>query len=109
MVRRIFDLALGRAGMPLGVKAIVNRLNAVGCRHRGKPFHISSVHRILTATTYTGAHHFNRREARTGRSKAAEQWIALTVPQIIADGGFRAGPDQLAIAQPEARAAADRR
>lgn len=87
-VRHIFDLALGRAGMPLGVKAIVNQLNAAGCRHRGKPFHISSVHRILTATTYTGVHQFNRREARSSRSKAPEQWIALTVPRIIASVDF---------------------
>jgi site-specific DNA recombinase len=82
-VRRIFDLALGRAGMPLGVKAIVNRLNADKDRNRGKPFHISSVHRILTATTYTGTHHFDRRDSRTGRSKALEQWIAVSVPPII--------------------------
>jgi len=81
--RRIFDLALGRAGMPLGVKAIVNELNGAGCQHRGKPFHISAVHRILTAATYTGVHHFNRHEAKTGRSKEPDQWIAVTMPQII--------------------------
>ncbi len=51
VVRCIFDLALGRVGMPLGVKAIVNHLNELGCQHRGKPFHTSSVHRILTAAT----------------------------------------------------------
>ena len=88
VVRRIFDLALGRAGMPLGVKAIVNQLNGAGCQHHGKPFHVSSVYRILTSTTYTGVHHFNRREARTGRSKAAEQWIMVTVPPIIAPEDF---------------------
>ena len=88
VVRRIFDLALGRAGMPLGVKAIVNQLNEAGCQHHGKPFHISSVYRILTSTTYTGIHHFNRREARTGRSKAAERWIMVAVPQIIATEDF---------------------
>jgi site-specific DNA recombinase len=54
VVRRIFDFALGCAGMPLGVKAIVNSLNGSGYRYRGRPFHISSVHRILTATTYMG-------------------------------------------------------
>lgn len=88
IVRRIFGFALGRAGMPLGVKAIVNRLNPDGCRNRGKPFHISGVHRILTAASYTGTHQFNRREARTGRSKAVEQWIAFAVPQIIAPEEF---------------------
>ena len=57
--------------MPLGVKAIVNHLNGSGHRYRGRPFHISSVHRILTATTYMGVHQFNRREARSGQGKAA--------------------------------------
>lgn len=88
IVRQIFDLALGRAGMPIGIKAIVNQLNSTGCRHRGKPFQISAVHRILTATTYTGTHHFNRREARSGRGKAPEQWITLSVPPIIAQEDF---------------------
>ena len=88
VVRDIFDLALGRAAMPLGVKAIVNRMNGRGHQNRGKPFHISSIHRILTATTYTGVHHFNRREARSGRDKESGEWIALTVPQIIPTDDF---------------------
>jgi DNA invertase Pin-like site-specific DNA recombinase len=54
VVRRIYDAALGRDGLTLGVKAIVNRLNGDGERFRGKPFHISNVHRILTSLTYTG-------------------------------------------------------
>jgi site-specific DNA recombinase len=88
VVRRIFDFALGRTGMPLGVKAIVNDLNGSGHRYRGRPFHISSVHRILTATTYMGVHQFNRREARSGQSKAPEEWIPLVVPQIITADEF---------------------
>jgi len=90
VVRDVFGLALGWAGMPLGVKAIVNHLNQAGIKHRGKLFHISSVHRMLTAATYTGGHHFNRREARTGRAKESGQWIALAVPQIIAAEDFEA-------------------
>ena len=88
IVRRIFDLALGRAGPPIGIKEIVNQLNAFGCGFRGKPFHISAAHRILTATTYMGVHHFNRREARSGRPKGTEQWIPLTVPPIITPDEF---------------------
>ena len=83
VVRHIYQLALGAAGMPLGVKAIVNQLNANGIRLRGKPFHISSVHRILTARTYTGTLQFNRRNARTGRLKEADDWIEIKVPSII--------------------------
>jgi hypothetical protein len=96
VVRRIFDLALGRAGLPLGVKAIVNRLNAEGCRHRGKPFHISSVHRILTAATYTGLHRaLGPGQGRRGvdRHPGAADHPAR---------GFRAGADEPAGAQPEA-------
>ncbi len=83
VVRRIYDLALGRGGMPLGIKAIVSRMNGDGDQNRGKPFHISSVHRILTSGTYTGFHQFNRSEARTGRTKAIDQWITVAVPAII--------------------------
>lgn len=83
IVRQIYDFSLGATGMQLGVKAIVNRLNADGIRLRGKPFHISSVHRILTAKTYAGVHQFNRRNARTGRLKDADDWIEIKVPAII--------------------------
>ena len=89
IVGRIYDFALGRAGMPLGVKAIVNRLNQDGVTHRGKPFHISSVHRILTSTTYSGVHHFNRREARTGRAKEPDQWISVEVPALVTNENFQ--------------------
>ena len=33
-------------------------------------------------------HHFNRHEAKTGRSKVPEQWIAVAVPQIIPPEDF---------------------
>ena len=88
VVRQIYDLSLGAAGMPLGVKAIVNHLNAHGTRLRGKPFQISSVHRILTAKTYSGVLQFNRRSARTGRLKDADDWIEISVPSIITSDTF---------------------
>jgi hypothetical protein len=46
------------------------------------------VHRILTSSTYAGVHHFNRREARSGRSKGPEQWISVAVPPIITPEDF---------------------
>jgi site-specific DNA recombinase len=88
IVRRIYNLALGVHGMQLGVKAIVNQLNAAGVRQRGKPFHISNVHRILTAPTYAGTLRFNRRSARTGRLKEAEDWIDIQVPPLVIIGEF---------------------
>jgi DNA invertase Pin-like site-specific DNA recombinase len=83
VVRHIYDLALGMHGMPLGVKAIVNHLNASGQQHRGKPFHISNVYRILTATTYMGTHYFNQRDSRSGQGKASDEWIPISVPAIV--------------------------
>jgi hypothetical protein len=75
LVRRIYDLALGSTGMPLGVKAIVNRMNSDGDQNRRKSFHISSVHRILTSATYTGVHQLNRIDTRTGRTKATDSGL----------------------------------
>jgi site-specific DNA recombinase len=83
IVTDIYDWALGRSGMPLGVKAIVNRLNASGHTHRGKPFHISSVYRILTSTTYAGTHVFNRLNASTRQPKPHQEWIGVAVPAIV--------------------------
>jgi site-specific DNA recombinase len=88
VVRQIFDLALGTNGTQLGIKAIVNHLNQRGARLRGKPFHISGVHRILTARTYAGVHQFNRRQARTGQLKDSVEWIAVAVPPIITAEAF---------------------
>ena len=76
-------MALGRSGPILGVKAIASRLNSDGIRFRGKPFHISNVHRILTAQTYAGTHQFNRRDSRTGNAKPPDEWVASTVPAIV--------------------------
>jgi site-specific DNA recombinase len=84
VVRRIYNMVLGRDGVPLGVKAIASRLNQEGMTFRGKPFHISNVHRILTSETYVGTHYFNRRTARTGEMKAREDWETIAVPAIIA-------------------------
>ena len=88
LVRHIFDLALGRHGPSLGIKAIVNRLNGEGISFRGKPFHISSVHRILTSRTYVGEHIFNQRCAKTGEVKARDEWVTSSVPAIIASEDF---------------------
>jgi hypothetical protein len=87
-VRQIFDLVLGRSGLPLGVKATVSKLNGSETRFRGKPFHIAAVHRILTATTYMGVYQFNRRDSRLRRTKAPEQWVTIAVPPIVTSDEF---------------------
>jgi site-specific DNA recombinase len=87
-VRHIFDLALGRSAAPIGIKAIVNSLNGAGHRFRGKDFHVCSVHRILTATDYTGTFYFNCRDSNTGDDKPSEEWVAVPIPEIISSGDF---------------------
>jgi site-specific DNA recombinase len=88
LIRHIFDLALGRHGPALGIKAIVNRLNGEGISFRGKPFHISSVHRALSSRTYIGEHIFNQRCAKTGEAKPQDEWVTSSVPAIIAPEDF---------------------
>ena len=83
IVGYVYDLALGREGLSLGVKAIAARLNGQGLRFRGKPCHISNVHRILTSPTYAGTHRFNRRDSRTGQMKPANEWVIFNVPAIV--------------------------
>ena len=101
IVRRIFAYALGQDGVQLGVKAIVNRLNQSGERFRGKLFHISNVHRILTSATYTGVHTFNRRSSRTGQVKPKEDWIQTTVPALISAEAFDLVRTSLAARNPK--------
>jgi hypothetical protein len=88
IVRRIYDMALGRKGSQLGVKAIASTLNAEGVHQRGKPFHFANVYRVLTSPTYVGTHHFNRRDSRTRAAKDRDQWVTSTVPAIIAQDVF---------------------
>ncbi len=83
IVRQIYDWALGRSGPVHGVKAIVNKLNGNGVAMRGKPFHISNVHRILTSTTYAGEHVFNRICAKTREPKPQSEWVTSIVPAIM--------------------------
>ncbi len=100
VVRRIYDPVLGREGPSLEVKAIAVRLNGEGLTFRGKPFHIAAVHRILTARTYTGVHHFNRKDSRTGESKPPQEWETVQVPVVIGDEDFEEARATLAARNP---------
>jgi site-specific DNA recombinase len=101
IVRSIYDLALGCDGPTLGVKAIAVRLNGEGQRFRGKPFHISNVHRILTSPTYAGTHRFNRRDSRTGQTKPADEWVTFEVPAIVSSKVFEKVQTSLAARSPK--------
>ena len=88
VVRRIFDMASGSEGRPMGVKAIALWLNERGHRRRGSKFSTGSVHGLLTASTYHGQHYFNRRDSRDGASHPPSQWVPLSVPAIIEESVF---------------------
>ncbi len=90
-VRLIFDLYLdgdGQSGA-LGLKAIVNRLNAQGYRTQaGSKFSCKFIHDVLTRPAYTGTHYFNTMEAKTKRKKAAEDVVTIAIPAIIENERF---------------------
>lgn len=90
VVRLIFELATGQDGRPMGVKAIASCLNERGITRRGYKFSTGSVHVILTCETYAGKHHFNRRDSRTGRPRPPSEWVAISVPPVIAEETFNA-------------------
>ncbi|MBX6373967.1 MAG: recombinase family protein, partial [Acetobacteraceae bacterium] len=100
VVRRIFGLYLGAEGAPLGVKAIAARLDAEGVRHRGKPFAVSNVHRILTAETSAGRHWFDRRDSRSRAAKPRERWVGMDVPPLVPRKAFERVQEALAAKSP---------
>ena len=83
VVRKIFDLYLGAEGVAVGVKAIANHLNKKGVMLRGKKFSVATVYAILTRTTYSGVHYFDRKDSRTGQWKDRAEWVAMETPVII--------------------------
>jgi site-specific DNA recombinase len=88
VVRDIFDLASGREGRPLGVKAIACRLTGRGVTRRGVRFSTGSVYEVLTSSTYYGQHYFNRRDSRTGAPRPPSQWVEIQVPAVIGESTF---------------------
>ncbi|WP_439543388.1 recombinase family protein [Hyphomicrobium sp.] len=90
VVRKIFDLAVGADGRPLGVKAIASYFNERGISRRGRRFSTGGVHDILTSSTYHGRHHFNRTDSRNGRARPPSQWVEFPVPQIVDEETFTA-------------------
>jgi site-specific DNA recombinase len=86
IVRLVFKLFLSGDGTrgPLGIKDIVSWLNARDFKNnRGNAFFTSCVHCILTRETYTGTHQYNQFDSRMKRARSKEEWVAVTVPEII--------------------------
>jgi site-specific DNA recombinase len=96
VVRDIFNLYLhGDQSGPLGVTRLAQLLNARGERLRGKPFHTSNVHAILTNTAYIGYVLYNRRDSRTGEARPESDWIPIPVPPIVDEDIYYAVQAQL--------------
>jgi site-specific DNA recombinase len=92
-VRLIFKLALSGDNFsgPMGVKAIVNHLNAKGITTRdGGRWGVASVHGTLTRTTYIGEHRFNKRTFKTGEFKDDEEHVVSAAPAIVDPETFEA-------------------
>ena len=84
-VRSIFRLALAGDGVsgPMGVKAIAAWLNERSIRTRdGGRWGLGAVHQILTRSTYTGRHEFNRR-GKDRKLKPKSEAVVVDVPPII--------------------------
>jgi len=91
-VRQIFRLFLEGDGVrgPMGVMDITSWMNARGLRNRNDhPFYTSAVHKILTRKTYSGVDQYNRHDSRTRRARPREDWIAVTVPEIVSRKDFK--------------------
>lgn len=90
-VRVIFKLFLhgDQHTGPIGIKCIVDRLNADGYRTRsGARWGVGPAHTMLTNPIYAGRMRFNLVEKRTGRRKAEAEQVTADVPGIIEPGVF---------------------
>jgi site-specific DNA recombinase len=101
VVRMIFDMASGVEGRQMGIFAIASWLNERGILRRGRRFSTGGVHDILTSTSYTGHHHFNRKNSRNGRPRPPSEWVPLAVPQIIDEQTFNATQARLQSRSPK--------
>ena len=90
LVQKIFAMAAGEEGRPVGVKAITSFMNERGITRRGRRFGTGTVHELLSDTTYHGLHYFNRRDSRSGKPRPPSQWIAVHVPAIVSEEKFNA-------------------
>ena len=92
-IRLIYRLALmgDENSGSMGIKAIASYLNARGVTTRdGGRWGSSAVYYVLTAPTYVGEHHFNKRVAKTGEFKTDDEHVVMAVPPIVTREQFDA-------------------
>ena len=97
IVRPMYNLYLGRhdSTPALGIKGIVNYLNARGILHRGHSFYVSDVEKILKRTTYYGVHFYNKTDSVTKKQRPESEWVKMDVPAIISKADFDAVQNKL--------------
>ncbi len=101
VVRYIFKTYLeGGPSGPLGISSLAQLLNERGERIRGKPFHTSNVHKILTNTANIGYVLYNQRDSRTGEFRPEDEWVPIPVPPIVDEDTFYAVRAQMAARDP---------
>ena len=83
-VRRVFDMYLyGHNGNDMGSKQIAAHFNERGPSLRGAKWTRTRVHNMLSDTAYMGEYVFNKKEARTLKSKSEEEWVRVAIPAIV--------------------------
>ena len=109
VVRFLFTTYVnGHEGKPIGITRLASLLNERGERLRGKPFHVSNVHAILTNTAYIGVVMYNKRDSRTGEARPEEEWVPIPVPPIVDEDMFYAAQAQMAARDPRMGKAAEK-
>jgi site-specific DNA recombinase len=102
LVYRLFLEGLGSTG-PMGIKAIVNWLNANGHRTRsGAAWGVGPVHVMLTNTVYMGIARFNIRDSKTQTRKSETEHVTAEAPIIVDPPIFERVQSQLKARNPRA-------
>jgi len=85
IVRKAFDYYLHGKGL----RSIASTLNDMGLRYqKSRLFNSSLIHQILTRTTYTGHHYFNKMDSKTRQRRDPSEWVEMTSPVIIPQETF---------------------
>lgn len=109
VVRLLFTAYVnGHEGAPIGITRLAALLKERGERLRGKPFHVSNAHALLTSTDYIGVVMYNKRDPRTGKARPEEEWVPTPVPAIIDKDMFYAAQAQMAARDPHMGKAAEK-
>jgi site-specific DNA recombinase len=107
IVRLIFRLRVDGDGTsgPIGIVEIAGWLNSRGytCR-KGRRFHTSTIHRILSDEIVIGRHWTQKRVHKTKRMRPKSEWLLTEVEPIISQELFAKAQALLASSRPSVTA-----